>query len=80
MPQSFHPDVNVKKIQRLMGHSDIKMTLRYIHPDDDTLRAAVEKTKVERPENVPGAGRDEGEAASPINPPRLGIYLCARRI
>ena len=45
----------MKKIQRLMGHSDIKMTLRYIHPDDGSLRAAVEKTQAVRPENVPGA-------------------------
>jgi integrase len=52
-------DVNVKKIQRLMGHADIKMTLRYIHPDDGSLRAAVEKTKVVRPENVPGADAEE---------------------
>jgi integrase len=55
-------DVNVKKIQRLMGHADIKMTLKYIHPDDGSLRTAVEKTTVARPENVPG----EGQAATAV--------------
>ena len=52
-------DVNVKKIQRLMGHADIKMTLRYVHPGDEGLRAAVELVG-RRPGIVPGeaaAGR-----------------------
>jgi integrase len=53
-------DVNVKKIQRLMGHQDVKMTLRYIHPADETLRAAVELAAGQSPRIVPGevaAGR-----------------------
>jgi integrase len=33
-------DVNLKKISRLMGHSDTKMTERYVHPDEDSLLAA----------------------------------------
>ena len=35
-------DVNLKKIARLMGHSDTKMTERYVHPDEDSLLAAAE--------------------------------------
>lgn len=53
-------DVNVKKIQRLMGHADIKMTLRYVHPGDEGLRAAVELAAGKSPRIVPGeaaAGR-----------------------
>lgn len=46
-------DVNVKKIQRLMGHQDVKMTLRYIHPDDDSLRATVELAAGKSPRIVP---------------------------
>ncbi|HEY9282276.1 MAG TPA: tyrosine-type recombinase/integrase [Pyrinomonadaceae bacterium] len=33
-------DVNLKKIARLMGHSNTKQTERYIHPADDGLLAA----------------------------------------
>jgi integrase len=29
-------DVNLKKIARLMGHSDTKMTEHYVHPDEDS--------------------------------------------
>ncbi|HJQ31686.1 MAG TPA: tyrosine-type recombinase/integrase [Pyrinomonadaceae bacterium] len=47
-------DVNVKKIQRLMGHADIKMTLRYIHPGEEGLRAVVELAAGKRPGIVPG--------------------------
>lgn len=53
-------DVNVKKIQRLMGHADIKMTLRYVHPGEEGLRAAVELAAGKSPGIVPGeaaAGR-----------------------
>lgn len=35
-------DVNLKKIARLMGHSDTKMTERYVHPDEGGLLAATE--------------------------------------
>lgn len=35
-------DVNLKKISRLMGHSDTKMTERYVHPDEAGLLAATE--------------------------------------
>lgn len=47
-------DVNVKKIQRLMGHADIKMTLRYVHPGEESLRAAVELAAGKSPRIVPG--------------------------
>ncbi|HYH85830.1 MAG TPA: site-specific integrase [Pyrinomonadaceae bacterium] len=33
-------DVNLKKIARLMGHSNTKQTERYVHPTDDGLLAA----------------------------------------
>lgn len=36
-------DVNLKKIARLMGHSNTKQTERYVHPTDDGLLAATER-------------------------------------
>jgi len=35
-------DVNLKKIARLMRHSNTKQTERYVHPTDDGLLAATE--------------------------------------
>ncbi|HEU4597525.1 MAG TPA: site-specific integrase, partial [Pyrinomonadaceae bacterium] len=35
-------DVNLKKISRLMGHSNTKQTERYVHPTDEGLLAATE--------------------------------------
>jgi integrase len=35
-------DVNLKKIARLMGHSNTKQTERYVHPTDDGLLVATE--------------------------------------
>lgn len=35
-------DVNLKKIARLMGHSNTKQTERYIHPTDDGPLATTE--------------------------------------
>lgn len=36
-------DVNLKKIARLMGHSNTKQTERYVHPTDEGLLAATER-------------------------------------
>jgi integrase/recombinase XerD len=47
-------DVNLKKIQRLMGHARIEQTMQYQHLDDETLREAAE-VALSRPESVPGA-------------------------
>lgn len=46
-------DVNLKKIARLMGHSDTKMTERYVHPDEDSLLAATEIAARPRSRIVP---------------------------
>jgi len=46
-------DVSLEKIARLMGHSNIRMTLRYVHPTDEALQRAVEHAKSSR--IVPGA-------------------------
>jgi integrase len=35
-------DLNLKKIARLMGHSNTKQTERYVHPTDEGLLAATE--------------------------------------
>ena len=35
-------DVNLKKIARLMGHSNTKQMERYVHPTDEVLLAATE--------------------------------------
>jgi hypothetical protein len=48
--------VNVKTIRRIMGHQDVKMTLGYIHPADETLRAAVEFAVNKSSKIVPGVG------------------------
>lgn len=42
-------DVNLKKIARLMGHSNTKQTERYVHPTDDGLLQAT--AVAERPES-----------------------------
>jgi integrase len=43
-------DVNLKKIARLMGHSNTKQTERYVHPTDDGLLQAT--SVAERPERA----------------------------
>jgi hypothetical protein len=45
--------VKLKKIARLMGHSDTKMTERYVHTDEDGLLAATEIAAQPRPGIVP---------------------------
>jgi len=45
--------VNIVAISRILCHSDLKTTMRYVHPDD-SLREAVEKLgnfNTNRPEN-----------------------------
>lgn len=34
--------VDIKTVQSLLGHADIKTTMRYLHPTDETRRQAVE--------------------------------------
>ncbi len=34
--------VNIVEVSKILGHSDIRTTMRYAHPDD-SLREAVEK-------------------------------------
>ena len=40
-------NVSLEKIARLMGHSDITMTRRYVHPTDDALQSAVEHASIQ---------------------------------
>ncbi len=45
--------VNIVAISRILGHADLKTTMRYVHPDD-SLREAVENLgnfNTNRPEN-----------------------------
>jgi integrase len=47
-------DVNLKKIARLMGHSNTKQTERYVHPTDDgLLQATAVAERSESSRNVP---------------------------
>jgi integrase len=39
-------NVTLEKIAHLMGHSDITMTRRYVHPTDDALQNAVEHASI----------------------------------
>jgi len=41
--------VDVVTIQRLMGHADVKMTMRYLHAAPDRMRGAVETLAFGRP-------------------------------
>jgi len=39
-------NVSVEKIARLMGHANISMTMKYVHPSDTALASAVEQVSV----------------------------------
>ncbi|HEX5836035.1 MAG TPA: tyrosine-type recombinase/integrase, partial [Pyrinomonadaceae bacterium] len=39
---------NVTTIARLLGHSNIQMSMRYTHASDDSLRNAVEHAQIDR--------------------------------
>lgn len=45
-------DVNLKKIARLMGHSNNKQTERYVHPDDDGLLKATTVASTSEPARI----------------------------
>ncbi|MDT5261962.1 MAG: hypothetical protein QOC61_966 [Acidobacteriota bacterium] len=54
-------DVNLKKIARLMGHSNTKQTERYVHPTDEGLLAATEiAAQPHRSKIVPQRLREAG--------------------
>jgi len=63
-------DVSLEKIARLMGHSNIKMTMRYVHPTDDGLQRAVEHSRLKRDEESTGIvpGRFDESFADARNP------------
>ena len=45
----------------LAGHSDISITKRYIHPEDETVKAAMERVaeKLGTPYNIPYSATNE---------------------
>ena len=54
-------DVNLKKIARLMEHSNTKQTERYVHPTDDGLLAATESPRSRAvPQSFPRRLREVG--------------------
>ena len=50
--------MNLKKIARLMGHSNTRMTEQYVHPDEAGLLAATEFAAARRTTIVPGRLRE----------------------
>ena len=54
-------DVNLKKIARLMGHSNTKQTERYVHPTNDGLPQAT--AVAERGAESPNSSRNRQAAA-----------------
>ena len=57
--------VDVVTIQKLMGHRDVKTTMKYLHAAPDRLRWAVENIKLDgtTQEEVDTAERREGIGA-----------------
>ena len=48
--------VPVPVVSRLLGHSSTRMTLRYVHLDDQDVRAAAERVGKAMTELMAGAG------------------------
>ncbi|HEX5083651.1 MAG TPA: site-specific integrase [Blastocatellia bacterium] len=49
-------DVNLVQVSKLMGHSDLKTTQRYLHLNDRNLRETIKKLEKSDSEGVSGAG------------------------
>ena len=43
---------NATTIARLLGHSNIQMSMRYTHASDDSLRSAVEHAAIKMPQTL----------------------------
>ena len=50
-------------VQRLAGHTDISTTMRYVHLNDDDVRAAMAKEQEARSGHTSGHTRQEAESA-----------------
>jgi site-specific recombinase XerD len=57
--------VPVTAIRELAGHSDLKITLRYVHTLPESLQAAIDRLQIhasiaQAPAEAPAGGRDSG--------------------
>src|SRR5262245_9032021 len=60
--------VDIRTVQELLGHADIRMTLRYSHLSPAHLLEAVEKLTVERTGTTTGTGESSAETIQPEAP------------
>jgi hypothetical protein len=62
--------VDVVTAGRILGHSSIKMTLRYCHPSEETMQRAVDKLGeiFEKSRHKVVISKDSVEAEKPVSP------------
>jgi protoheme ferro-lyase len=51
------------RLHKYAGHSDFKTTMRYIHPRDESMQEAMDKTKAARDVRLALSGHNSGHTA-----------------
>ena len=60
-------------LKKLAGHSDLNTTMRYVHLNDDDVRAAMEKVRSgHKSRHTPNSGASEEEGEIPITDSVIG--------